>query len=115
MSFFTQQTKRIEIAGPGGANFVTVRKLTYGEQQAVISASTTVDMRGGDAQSANVQIDPAKMQQLQLVAAIVAWEGPDFDRPLSRDAVLSLPPAVAQAITEGIDELNEPLTAAEKN
>ena len=113
MSFFTAQTKRIEIEGPGGTNTVTVRKLTYGEQQAVISASTSVDMAGGT--DANIKIDPAKMQELQLVAAIVSWEGPDFDRPLNKANVLALPPSVAAAITEAVEGLNEPLDETEKN
>jgi hypothetical protein len=114
MSFFTAQTKRVEIAGPGGANFVTVRKLNYGEQQAVISASTTVDM-GGGTEAANIKIDPAMMQQLQLAAAIVSWEGPDFDRPLNKTNILALPPEIAAKITEGIETINEPVGDAEKN
>jgi hypothetical protein len=61
MSFFTAQTRKIEIEGPGGTNTVTVRKLTYGEQQAVISASTSVDMTGGT--DANIKIDPAKLTE----------------------------------------------------
>jgi hypothetical protein len=113
MSFFTAQTRTIEIEGPGGTNKVTVRKLTYGEQQGVISASTSVDMTGGT--DANIKIDPAKMQELQLVAAIVSWEGPDFDRPLTKANVLALPPAVAAAITASVEGLNEPLDDAEKN
>ena len=113
MSFFTAQQRVVDIEGPGGTNTVTVRKLTYGEQQAVISASTSVDMTGGT--DANIKIDPAKMQELQLVAAIVSWEGPDFDRPLTKANVLALPPAVAAAITAGVEGLNEPLDAAEKN
>lgn len=114
MSFFTAQTRKVEIEGPGGMNFVTVRKLNYGEQQAVISASTSVDMGGGNTDNANIKIDPAKMQELQLVAAIVSWEGPDFDRPLNKANVLALPVDIAAAITEGIDSINEPIEADEK-
>jgi hypothetical protein len=114
MSFFTAQQRKVEIEGPGGMNTVTVRKLTYGEQQGVISASTSVDMSGGNT-DANIKIDPAKMQELQLVAAIVSWEGPDFDRPLNKANVLALPPTVAAAITAGVEALNEPIDDAEKN
>ena len=113
MSFFTAQTRKVEIEGPGGTNVVTVRKLNYGEQQGVISASTSVDMAGGT--DANIKIDPAKMQELQLVAAIVSWEGPDFDRPLNKANVLALPVDIAAAITAGVEGLNEPLDDAEKN
>jgi hypothetical protein len=114
MSFFAPQTKRITIVGPSGDNYVTVRKLTYGERQKVMSEAMVIDVKGGRADDTNVTIDAAKMQELQLVAAIVSWEGADFDRPLSRANVLDLPFEVAAEITAGIEELNEPAPDDEK-
>jgi hypothetical protein len=91
-----------------------VRKLTYGERQAIMSEAMVIDVKGGRTDETNVQIDAAKMQELQLIKAIVSWEGPDFDRPLSRQSVLDLPFEVAAEITAGIETLNEPLPEDEK-
>lgn len=107
MSFFTPQTKIVEL---DSENTVTVRKLTYGERQSIISQCSKTN-----AITQDMAIDIAKMQRMQLRAAILTWAGPGFeDRPVSPDNVDALPIDIAERIQAGVEELNQPLDESEK-
>ncbi len=106
MSYFTQQTKVIDL---GGGNTVTVRKLTYAERQNVIDKSTQV---GADMEA---QIHVGRMKLELLCAAVVGWAGPDFEgRPPTPENVGALPPDIADLIAAGADDLQAGLTDDEK-
>lgn len=106
MSYFTQQTKIVDL---GGGNTATVRKLTYAERQNVIDRATKV---GSDM---DAQIHVGRMKLELLTAAIVGWAGPDFEgRPATPENIGLLPPEIADLIAAGADDLQAGLTDDEK-
>lgn len=106
-SFFSEQTRTVDL---DAENSVTVRKITYGAQQAALSKSSKINPVTQEA-----SIDFAGLRQEQLVAAIVAWDGPGFDgRPVSRENILALPTDIAAKIEAGIEAFNAPLSDDEK-
>jgi hypothetical protein len=115
MSFFSQQTRVIEI---DSQNSVTVRKLTYEQQQAVMSASMTFKLSmqtGQAAQMTTGELDPFRLKREELIASIVSWEGEGFEgRPVTRENIGALPPDIIAIIQAGVDELNGGLSADEK-
>lgn len=107
MSFFQQQTQVVEL---DGEHTVTVRRLTFGESQAVISESTVFDIVSQEA-----TFDFARNQAAKLKRAVVAWSGPGFDgRPVTEDNIMALPPDVGQRIMQAVDAINAGLTEPEQ-
>jgi hypothetical protein len=105
--FFSEQTRIVEI---DAENTVTIRKLSYGARQKAISLVTKVNPITQES-----TMDIAMLRIEQLVAAIISWEGPGFmGRTLSRENVEALPTEVAEAIEQGIEAFNAPLSSAEK-
>ncbi len=115
MSFFSQQTKVVEIDAD---NRVTVRKLSYGQQQAAMSAAMTFQVQmavGQAAQLTTGNLDPFRLKREELYAAIFGWEGPGFEgRPVTRDNIDALPPEVTALIQVAVDDLNTSTSDAEK-
>lgn len=115
MGFFSQQTKVIEIDDD---NRVTVRKLSYGQQQAAMSAAMTFTVQmetGQTAQLTTGNLDPFRLKREELYAAIIGWEGPGFEgRPVTRENIDALPPDVIGVVQVAVDELNTSMTADEK-
>ncbi len=116
MSFFDQQKVTVDI---DAENTVTVRKLTYGEQQAAMSAAMSFEMEmtpgKGQSQTARGKLDPFRMKREELYTAVVGWNGPGFDgRPVSRDNIDALPPNVIDIIQAAVDELNSGASDSEK-
>lgn len=116
MSFFDKQTRTIVL---DEENSVVVRKLTYGEQQAAMSAAMSFEMTlaTGKGQQGNAtgKLDPFRMKREELYSAVVSWAGPGFDgRPVSRENIDALPPEVIDAIQAATDELNGGLSDDEK-
>lgn len=115
MSFYDKQTRIIVIDAD---NSVTVRKLTYGEQQAAMSAAMSFEMtlgQSGQQSNATGKLDPFRMKREELYAAVVSWTGPGFDgRPVTKDNIEALPPEIIDAIQTGVTDLNSGLSIAEK-
>lgn len=108
MGFFTQQTKTIDLDEDG--NRITLKRLTFGESQQVLSESTVFDIV-----TQGAQLDFAKNQMLKLQKAIVAWEGPGFEGlPPTAENIARLPNEVGQRIVMEVDALNAALSDAEK-
>lgn len=123
MSYFTPLQRVIGIDNDDlklAQNKVTIRRLEYGTRQACISLATRITTHStkGDAgkeTEAEVVVDGALMASEQLIAAVVSWEGPDFEgRPATRENILQLPPEIADKISKAADELNQGLNADEK-
>lgn len=108
MSFYSQiQQQTVQI---DGENTVTVRRLTYGESQAVVGESTVMDLR-----TQQGQIDFSRHQIARLIRAIVAWDGPGFEgRPVTRENIEALPVNVGNAIARAVSEINGELTEPER-
>ncbi|MBX3050805.1 MAG: hypothetical protein KF753_04985 [Caldilineaceae bacterium] len=118
MSFYDKQTRTVVL---DDENNVTVRKLTYGEQQAAMSAAMSFEMtlatgKGEEQQrSAKGKLDPLRMKREELYAAVVSWSGPGFDgRPVTKENIEALPPEIIDAIQSGVDDLNGGLDDDEK-
>lgn len=117
MSFFDAKTTVVQIDDD---NTVTIRALTYGEEQAIkqqaMKVSARITGRKGDDVQGEAAVDPAAMQRLTLQKAIVSWSGPGFDgRPVTVDNIDALPTAVLDPVIEAYNELTVPLTDEEKN
>lgn len=104
-SFFTSQSKRIDL---DGENWVEIKRLTWGESKQTISKATA-------AKDGEMIVDLGLVQQNQLVAAITNWGGPGFEsREPTRENILALPVTLGDRIVEEIDALNGELTKDEK-
>lgn len=107
MSFFQQQTQVVHL---DAAHTVTVRRLTFGEQQAVISESTAFDIVSQEA-----TFDFARNQAAKLSRAVVSWEGPGFDgRPVTTENILALAPEVGQKILQAVEAINAGMSETEQ-
>ena len=112
MSFFDRQTVTVEI---DKENRVTIRKLTYGEQQAAMSAAMNFEMALDNGTVPVGKLDPFRIKREELLASVASWDGPGFDgRPVTRENIEALPPTVVDTIQAAIDRLNSGLEAAEK-
>ena len=113
MSFFTAQQRTVII---DDANHVVIRKLTYGQQQAIMSAAMVFEMSMSDTGNvATGKLDPFRLKREELAAAIVSWSGDGFDgRPVTRENIEALPPDVIDIIQEAVNDLNAGATAIEK-
>lgn len=106
MSFLAEQTKTVDV---GGGNSVTVRKMTFGVRQRILSKHTKLDVKAQD-----VIIDQAMLRYDQLRLNIVSWAGPDFDGfPVTDENIERLPPDIADQLLGEIDGFNT-LTDDEK-
>lgn len=106
MSFLAEQTKTVDV---GGGNSVTVRKMTFGTRQRILSKHTKLDVKAQD-----VTIDQAMLRYDQLKMNIVSWQGPDFDGfPVNDENIEKLPPDIADMLLGEIDEFNT-ISDAEK-
>jgi len=107
MSFLAEQTKIVDV---DGGNTVTVRKMTFGTRQRILSKHTKLDM-----QAQNVSIDQAMLRFDQLKMNIVSWQGPDFDGyPVSDENIERLPVEIADQLLAEIDEFNTVSDAEKK-
>ena len=108
MGFFSQQQQ--EIVRIDDENTVTVRRLSYGKSQEVLSGSTTLDIVTQEG-----RFDFARNQVLKLEASIVAWDGPGFEgRPVSRENIEALPAEIGALIADAVERINKRLTDAEQ-
>lgn len=107
MNFFEQQTQVIRL---DDANTVTIRRLTFGESQQVLSESIVFNVI-----TLESSFDFARNQASKLERAIVSWEGPGFDgRPVTPENIAALSPEIGQRIMKAVDALNEGLTDTEQ-
>lgn len=107
MGFFQAQTQVVRV---DDENAVTIRRLTFGESQAVISESTVFDIVSQEA-----KFDFARNQAAKLKRAVVAWEGPGFEgRPVTEENLLALPPEVGQKLLQAVEALNAGLSGDEQ-
>lgn len=108
MGFFSEPQQRV--VRIDDVNTVTIRRLTFGETQEVLSASTVFDIVAQDA-----TLDIAKNQVAKLNAALVAWDGPGFEgRPVTEANIRALPPEIGRVILQAVEELNKGLTEDEQ-
>lgn len=109
MGFFKQQ-QQTKVVAIDGENTVTIRKLTFGEAQEVLSVATAFDVVAQDA-----QFDFAKSQLGKLERAIVSWDGPGFEgQPVTPANLRALPPEVGRILVQAVEEFNKGLTEEEQ-
>lgn len=109
MGFFTQQ-QQTKVVVIDAENTVTIRKLTYGETQAVLADATAFDVVAQDA-----QFDIAKSQFGKLERAVVSWDGPGFEgQPVTPENLRALPPEIGRVLTQAVEEFNQGLTEQEQ-
>lgn len=107
MSFFQQQTQVVHL---DAAHTVTVRRLTFGESQAVISESTVFDIVAQEA-----KFDFARNQAAKLGRAVVAWDGPGFEgRPVTAENIMALSPEIGQKILQAVEAINAGMSETEQ-
>ena len=107
MGFFQQQTQVVQI---DDENSVTIRRLTFGESQAVISESTKFDIVEKDAVFSFERNQAERMKR-----AVVSWEGPGFEgREVTEENLMALPTEIGQKIADAIAELNKGLSGEEQ-
>ena len=117
MSFYDRQTVTVDIDAD---KTVTIRKLSYGEEQAAMSSAMSFEMematrKGQAAPPAKGKLDPFRMKREELLMAIVSWAGPGFDgRPVNKDNVDALPPEIIDIIQTAVDKINGGLSDDEK-
>jgi len=99
MSFLAEQTKIIDV---GGGNTVTIRKMTFGTRQSIMSRHSKVNIT-----AQTVDIDQAMMRFDHLAKNIVSWAGPDFDGyGVTEETIGRLPVEIADQLLVAIDEFN---------
>ncbi len=65
--------------------------------------------------STELTLDAALLASEQVKAALVSWEGPNFEgRPATGDNLMLLPAEIVDVISRAADELNAGLSAEEK-
>lgn len=107
MGFYSQQIKVVQI---DPENSVTIRRLTFGESQQVISESTVFDII-----SETANLDFAKNQAAKMRLGIVSWEGPGFEgREVNAENISDLPSEVGRVILQAIDALGAGLTGEDQ-
>ncbi len=109
MGYFSgqQQQKTVEL---DAENTVTVRRLTFGESQSVLSESTVFDLV-----TQQGRLDFAKNQVAKLSRAIVSWSGPGFEgRPVTAENIAGLPQEVGALIVKAVESINAGLTEVEQ-
>lgn len=108
MSFFdNSQVATVQI---DDQNTVTVRRLTFGETQDVLSESTVFDIVAKQG-----RLDFAKHQIAKLTRAVVAWDGPGFaGRPVNAANIAALPPHVGEKIAQAVSQVNDELEDADQ-
>lgn len=110
MSFFDTKTQTVAIDDD---NTVTIRALTYGEEQDIRQRAMRVKA-GMDGQG-EATVDAVLIQRETLRKSIVSWEGPGFDgRPVTTENINALPSSVLDPVVVAINAINKPLSDAEK-
>lgn len=102
MSFFDSLTKVVQI---DDKNTITLRALTWGEEQAIKQKCMTVsaDQSG----TANAAIDPIEIELMTFRLAIIAWSGPGFDdRPVTHENIAALPGWIVEKLREPYNDLS---------
>lgn len=110
MSFFTRQTQTVVI---DEENKVFIQKPGVGKKNEVISRAGHTNLKADQTQE--FVLDAGKLQTEQLCTWIVGWDGPGFEgkRP-TRQNILELNQEVADKVLALINELDQPLSEAEK-
>lgn len=108
MSFFvTGKTTTVHL---DDANSVTIRKLSTGTRQNILSKSSRMLVGSQD-----LSLDFGIYRIEQLRAGIVSWSGPEFEGVAVNTAFIdALDPAIADKILAALDEFNAPLSEDEK-
>ena len=105
MSYFEPQTMTIPL---DDENSVTVRRLTFGERQEIMSRV----MADADENMILVQFT---MQTELLKVAIKSWDGPGFDgRAVTAENIALLPSHLADRILDDADNFLKGITEQEK-
>lgn len=121
MGFFTPNTTVVQI---DDENTITIRALTYGEEQQNkskamrVSAKMAATKKGEEEAEPEGEavVDASLLQLLTLRTAIVSWEGPGFEgRKVSQANIEALPPSVLDPVIEAYNKLTKPLEDEEKN
>lgn len=112
MSYFSTPTITVPI---DGENSITLRALTFGEQQELQSRCMKVGATLNGRQTAgDVQMDVALMNRLTWHKAIQGWAGPGFDgRPVTPDNIDALPAWIFEFMAEAYNSLAK-MTEQEK-
>lgn len=99
MSFLAEQTRDVDV---GGGNVVTVRKMTFGTRQAILSRHSKLDPI-----KQTITMDQAMMRFEHLQMNIVSWAGPDFDGyGVTKENIEKLPVDIADQLLVVIDDFN---------
>jgi hypothetical protein len=108
MSFFTQQTRVVEL---DEQNRVTLRKLSYGQASEATSRAFKVNPF-----TQSAEMDYPRLRAEQLHRAVVAWEGPGFEgRPVTVDNIDALPTWITDKLLDVMSDINDNVTADEGN
>lgn len=114
MSFFDQKSVVVAI---DDENSVTIRALSYGEEQDIKQPTMRVSARlkkGEDADGEAV-VDAVTMQRRTMHKCIVSWSGPGFEeRPVTPANIDALPTQVVDKIVVAYNKLTAPLSDEEK-
>jgi len=109
MGFFTAQTEVVEL---DGENRVVIRKLTFAEQQEIISVASRVATVSGRPE---MTMDVFRMRLEQVKRAVVSWEGPGFEgRACTPENIGALPGEIGTVLIGRVDALNARLSDEEK-
>lgn len=105
---FTKKRQTKTIKDESGESYITIQKLSQGDRDDLQDLLATMDIAGKDEkQLANMNL--GKMKAFQRKRSVIDWNLKDEDGnpvPLNDDNLRMLPPEVADAIDDAIDELN---------
>jgi hypothetical protein len=93
------KTKDVSIEWNGGKETVTIKRLTFGEMNAVSEEALTVRMLNGQP---NVDVSQMKLKEIGLLKGIVK-----APFPITIDSIRNLEMEVGNALFEAFSELNE--------
>lgn len=89
---------------------ITFKKLSYGENQRVMSKCMRMDPRS---QEANVDLALYTLERLK--ARLISWSGPEFEGfPCTPENIEKLEPEIANTLGELMGDATEELTDDEK-
>ena len=114
MSFFDQTNAVVQI---DDENSVTIRALSYGEEQDIKQPTMRVSAKLGKDGETNGEatVDAVTLQRRTMYKCIVSWSGPGFaDRPVTPANVDALPVPIVDKIIVAYNKLTAPLSDEEK-
>lgn len=114
MSFFDQKSIVVAIDDD---NSVTIRALSYGEEQDIKQPTMRVSARlkKGEDSEGEAVVDAVTMQRRTMYKCIVSWSGPGFeDRSVTPANIDALPTFIVDKIVAAYNKLTAPLTDDEK-